>query len=147
MSESHIDDFSAFADVERELPGLFERVDVFRMIRSRTELGLRNQVPDSVLERIETFGDPKFVVFGKATDEPSRVIVTHSAFCVRARLFVSYHATEREVVDATLTFFFGNLDVPENTIVKAHFDLHHEAELNFTDDQFESRVLAFRAEI
>jgi hypothetical protein len=145
MRESAVDDFGAFAGVEHMFFGL---QDPFEMIRQETEAVLRRQVADTVLERIETCGEPKFLTLAKETDDPSKVIVAHFAFSVLARLYVaSAGGAHREVIDAALTFMFGNIDVPASSTCRAHFDLHGEAQLNFTHDRFEGRFLAFRSSL
>jgi hypothetical protein len=136
------DDFRAFAGAEHMFFGL---KDPFGTIRQETEAELRRQVADTVLERIETFGEPKFLTLGKKTQNPSKVVVAHFAFSVLARLYVTSAAgTHREVLDAALTFMFGNVDVPASTTSQTHFDLHGDAQRNFTDDRFKERFLAFR---
>jgi len=77
--ETDVDDFIAFADVENMWFGPFDRKDVFRVIRCETEDGLRRQVSDTVLERIETVGRPMFLVFGKETSDPSKRAVATTA--------------------------------------------------------------------
>ena len=143
MRESAPDDFQAFDGAEHMFLGL---KDPFGMIRQETEAGLRRQVADTVLERIETIGTPKFLTLGKKTQDPSQVVVAHFAFSVLARLYVTHDAgAQREVINAALTFMFGNMDFPGAATCRTHFDLHGEAHLNFTDDRFEERFLAFRA--
>ena len=143
MSDLAGDDFRAFAGAEHMFFGL---KDPFGMIREVTETGLRGQVADTVLERIETFGEPKFLTLARKTQDPSKVIVAHFAFSVLARLHVtSAGGTYREVIDAALTFMFGNVDVPESSTCRTHFDVHGDAQLNFNDDRFEERFLAFRS--
>lgn len=143
MGEPGHDDFSAFADAEHMFYGL---ENPFGMIRRETEAGLRGQVADTILERIETFGKPKFLTLGRKTGDPTKVVVAHFAFSVRARLQVTYSGgAKREVIDATLTFMFGNVDPPKIPACRTHFDLHGDAQVNFTDERFEERFLAFRA--
>ena len=69
MREPETDDFSAFSGAEHMF---FALKDPFGMIRQETEAGLRRQVPDCVLERIETFGEPKFLTLGRKTQDLSR---------------------------------------------------------------------------
>ena len=146
IPEPHDDDFGAFAVAEGIFHGLFAP-DVFRVIRRETEVGLRQQVSDSVLNRIETFGSPKSLSVVREIPGASSGRVTHFAFCVRARLFVSYAGgRNREVIDATLTFFFADMDLDDGPRYRADFDLHREAELGYADDRFKSRALAFIAE-
>jgi hypothetical protein len=136
------DVFSAFSGAEHMF---FALKDPFGMIRQETEAGLRRQVVDAVLERIETFGEPKFLTLGRKTQDPSKVVVAHFAFSVLARLHVNYAGgAKREVITAALTFMFGNVDVPEPPACRTYFDLHRDAQLNFTDDRFEERFLTFR---
>lgn len=143
MGGSAKDDFSAFDGAEHMFLGLN---DPFGMIRQETETMLRRQVADSVLERIETLGEPKFLTLGRKTDDASKVVVAHFAFSVLARLHVSFAAgTKHEVIGAALTFMFGNVDVPAGATRQSHFDLHRDAQVNFTDERFQERFLSFRA--
>ena len=148
MPDNQLDDFRAITDAEGVWFGPFDRDDLFGLIRLETEKGLRRQVSDSVLERIETFGTPMCLVLAREMDDVSKARVGHVAFAVRAHLLVSYAAgTRHERIEAALTFFFGNIDVPGGTVCSAHFELHGEAELNFNDTCFKTRVMAFRADV
>jgi hypothetical protein len=145
VPQDEADDFRAFTGSEHMFFGL---QDPFGMIREETEDGLRRQVADTVLERIETFGKPKFFTLGRKTGDPSTVIVAHFAFAVRARLSVSSAAgTAREVLDAALTFLFGNVDVPGSQVCRTYFDFHDDADSAFEDEIFRDRFLEFRAEL
>lgn len=138
------DDFGAFTGTEHMMFGLS---DPFGMIRQETEQGLRHQVPDTILERIATQGEPKFLTLGKKTDDGSHIVVSHFGFCVRARLSVSFaRGTQREEIESLLTFLFGNVDQPGAERCRTHFDLHGDAERNFTDEAFRARFIAFRNE-
>jgi hypothetical protein len=119
MPDNQADDFRAITDAEGMWFGPLHRDDLFRLIRRQTEEGLRSQASDRV---------------------------GHVAFAFRAHLSVSYAVgTRQERVEAAMTFFFGNVDVPGRTVCAAHFDLHADAELNFNDRCFKERVMAFRA--
>ena len=108
MASSPTDDFGAFAGKEHMFFGLAEP---YTMIRADLESGLRKQVPDSVLERIETHGEAKFLTLGRKTADPSKVVVAHFGFSVLARLSVSYAAgAKREVIETAITFLFVNVD-------------------------------------
>lgn len=138
------DDFGAFAGTEHMMFGLS---DPFALIRQEIERGLRRQVPDSVLERIATQGEPKFLTLGKKVGDGSQLVVSHFGFCVRARLSVSYTGgTRREEIESLLTFLFSDIDQPGSELCRTHFDLHGDAERNFTDDVFRERFIAFRNE-
>jgi hypothetical protein len=58
-------------------------------------------------------------------DDLSKVKVGHVAFAVRAHLFLSYAAgTRHERIEAAMTFFFGNVDVPGGTVTDVRFASH-----------------------
>lgn len=138
------DDFGAFAGTEHMMFGLS---DPFGLIREETEKGLRRQVPDTILERIATQGEPKFLTLGKKVGDGSQIVVSHFGFCVRARLSVSYEGgTRHEEIESLLTFLFGEVDQPGAERCRTHFDLHGDAERNFTGDAFRARFIAFRNE-
>src|SRR5262245_27126147 len=126
------DDFSAFEGREHMLFGLSDPWD---FIRDETEGTLRRQVPDSVLERIVTFGEPKFLTLGRKTDDGSQMMVSHHAFCIRAQLTVSHAGgAKHELIDALLTFMFGDVDRPGSERCQSYFDVHGDAKTKFTDE-------------
>jgi hypothetical protein len=85
VPDEELDDFRAIAEAEGMSFGPFDRNDLFRLIRRQTEEGLRRRI------RHRT-----------------------GAFAVRAHLSVSYAAgTRYERIEAGLTFFFGNVDCPD----------------------------------
>jgi hypothetical protein len=138
------DDFSAFAGSEHMFFGLEAP---YALIRTEVEAGLRRQISDSVLERLETHGEPKFLTLGRKTADPSKVVAAHFGFSVRARLTVSHAAgAKRDTLEAALTFLFVNVDLPGDERCRTHFDLHGDAVRNFTDERFKERFLSFRAE-
>lgn len=144
MASSPTDDFGAFAGKEHMFFGLAEP---YTLIRAELESGLRKQVPDSVLERIETHGEAKFLTLGRKTPDPSKVVVAHYGFSVLARLSVSYAAgAKREVIETAITFLFVNVDLPGEEKFRTHFDLHGDVARNFTDERFQEWFLSFRAE-
>lgn len=145
MSTDPRDDFGAFEGTEHMMFGF---PDPFGFIRSETENGLRRQVPDAVLERIATQGQPMFLTLGKKIGDSSQMAVSHFGFCVRARLSVSYAGgSRREELESALTFMFGDVDQPGAERCRTHFDLHGDAERNFTEATFQTRFLAFRNEV
>jgi hypothetical protein len=136
------DDFGAFDGNEHMMFGLD---DSFDFIRDETESGLRRQVPDAVLERIVTYGEPKFLTLGRKTDDGSRMVVSYHAFCVRAQLTVSRAGgAGHELIEALLTFLFGDVDRPGSERCQTYFDVHRDAKTKFTDEVFESRFRLFR---
>jgi len=136
------DDFGAFDGLEHMLLGLR---DPFDLIRGETEATLRRQIPDTVLERIVTFGEPKFLTLGRKTDDGSQMVVSYHAFCVRAQLSVSHEGVAKhELIDALLTFLFGEVDRPGHERCETYFDVHGDAQANFTDEVFEKRFILFR---
>src|SRR5688572_1262694 len=126
------DDFGVLEGAAHMMFGL---PDPFGFIRSETEQGLRGQVSDTVLERIATHGEPKFLTLGKKTGDGSQVVVSHFGFSVRARLSVSFAGgTGREEIESALTFLFGDVDQPGAERCRTHFDFHADAQRNFTDE-------------
>lgn len=146
MPADETDDFSAFAGNEHMFFGL---KDPYGFIREEVEASLAKQVPGTVVERVETFDTPKFLTLGRKTADPTKIIAAHYAFCVRARLTLSLAGgARREVVDAALTFMFGNVDLrgrDAGVVCRTFFDLHHDAAPNFDDGVLKERFLAFRA--
>ncbi len=138
------DDFSAFAGNEHMFYGVKKP---FEFIRRETEAALRRQVEDTVLDAIETFDTPKFLTLGRQLDGGKQILVTHFGCCVRARLFVTYGGgTQHELIEATLTFLFGDVDQRGSERSRFHADLHGEAAQRFNDQAFKERFLAFRLE-
>jgi hypothetical protein len=142
MPASPDDDFSAFAGHEHMFFGLR---DPFGLIREEVEAALREQVPDTDVVSIATLEQPKFLTLGRKADDETQMIVTHFAFCLRARVSVLFDARRKgEVIEATLTFLFGNVDSPGKQRFRRHFDVHAQAEAEFDDARFKQRFLAFR---
>ena len=126
---------------------LFGLRDPFGLIRDEVESGLREQVPDTDVVSIAVLGPPKFLTLGRKAEDGAQLIVTHFAFCLRARLSVLFaEGRKGEVIEATLTFLFANVDAPGKQRFRRHFDVHGEAENGFDDARFKQRFLAFRAE-
>lgn len=145
MPASPDDDFSPFEGSEHMFFGLR---DPFGLIRSEVEDGLREQIPDTEVISIATLEKPKFLTLGRKTeDDEGKVIVTHFAFCLRARLTVLFDERRKgEVIEATLTFLFGNVDQPGKQRFRRLFDMHDDANAQFDDEKLKQRFLAFRAE-
>lgn len=100
-----------------------------------------------MLDAIKTFDAPKFLTLGRKLSGSNQMLVTHFGFCVRASLYVSYAGgSKHEIVDATLTFLFANVDRPGTERCRTHFDLHAEAPQHFTDEVFQQRFLGYRIE-
>jgi hypothetical protein len=141
------DDFGVFEGLEHMFFGL---VDPYGAIRKEVEDQLREQVPDTVVERIVTHADPRWrTIARRSTDvgrdaDPNRLIVTYWGVCFRARIVVSM-GYAREDLAATVTFLFGRWDTAEQR-VRTYFDLHGDAETGYDDAVFERRFLAFRAD-
>lgn len=143
------DDFAGFAGTQHMFFGL---VDPLRMIREDVERGLREQVPDCVVDSITMDGDPRFLTIARKTEDENEVIVAHFAFALRATLVVSSAASGRrdEVargveIPAALTYLFGHVDKPGAQTCRTHFDLHADAERGFEEAELERRFLEFRA--
>jgi hypothetical protein len=139
------DDFSPFAGSEHMFFGLR---DPFGLIRSEVEGALREQVPDTRVVSIAMQGKPKFLTLGRKTDDDKQVVVTHFAFCLRARLAVLFDEQRKgEVIEATLSFLFGNVDRAGAERFRRHFDLHGDADAHFDDEKLKERFLAFRSSL
>ncbi|HEY0993444.1 MAG TPA: hypothetical protein VGD80_40605 [Kofleriaceae bacterium] len=138
------DDFSVFADTEHMF---FTLRDPYRLIRDETEAGLRRQVSDTEVSSIVCGGVPKFLTIGRKLDGGARIAVTWFAFCVQARIALTCDAgRQRDELGATLTFLFGRIDEPGREASRVFIDLHNDAEPCFTDEVFQERFVAFRAE-
>lgn len=136
------DDFSAFAGSEQMFFGLR---DPFGMMRSEVESALREQVPDTEVASIAIIDQPKFLTLGRKTDDGQSAIVTHFGVCARAKLAVLFDQQRKgELIEATLTYLFGNVDVPGSQTCRTHFDLHADADRHFEDEVFKRRFLTFR---
>jgi hypothetical protein len=81
MPALEVDDVAIFAGHEHMF---FRLHDPLGMVREETEHVLRRQVPETVRERIEAFGNPKLPTLGKKTGDGSKVVAAHFAFCFRA---------------------------------------------------------------
>ncbi len=139
------DDFTAFEGSEHMFFGLR---DPFGLIRSEVEDALCEQVKDTRVVSIATLEAPKFLTLGRKTEDASSVVVTHFAFCLRARIAVLFDDERKgELIEATLSFLFGNVDRPGEERFRRHFDLHADASTHFDDEQLKQRFLAFRASL
>lgn len=145
MPASPDDDFSPFAGSEHLFFGLR---DPFGLIRQEVEQSLREQISDTEVISITTLEKPKFLTLGRKTEDELHVVVTHFAFCLRARLTVLFDARRKgEVLEATLSFLFGNVDQPGKERFRRHFDLHEDAERHFDEEKLKDRFLAFRGSL
>jgi hypothetical protein len=137
------DDWSAFQGREHMFFGLTEP---FAMMRGEVEGGLRKQVADTVVDAIRTQGAPLFLTIGKKIPgDASHVVVRFAGFAVQAEI-VATTAGARHTLSSTLTFVFGRLDEPGAQTSRVWIDLGPDAAPAFTDDVFQQRFLAFRAE-
>lgn len=129
---------------------LFGLADPLTLVRRSTESVLREQVPDTVLIRIATLGEPKFLTIGRNERRLFRrehVLVTHFGFSVKATLDVtsgggSSHASP----DSALTFLFGNIHKKGAEISRSYVDLDLDVQRVFTDEAFQKRFLELRLE-
>ncbi|MEO8699154.1 MAG: hypothetical protein ABI867_03895 [Kofleriaceae bacterium] len=136
------DDFAVFADREHMFYGL---VDPYAAFRGELVEQLCAQVPDTVVESIAAFDEPKWLTIGRRLDDGSKLVVAYWGVCFRARVAVAYgYGTEQ--LTAALTFLFGRWDDPAEQRVRTYFDLGDDAERGFTAERFEQRFLAFRAD-
>jgi hypothetical protein len=138
------DDFSVFAGNEHMF---FTLRDPYGMMRGEVEAGLRRQVGDTEVTAIACSDVPKFLTLGRKTEDGTRIIVAYFAFCVRARIALTYDAgRQREDLPATLTFLFGRIEEQGRETSRVYIDVHGDAERSFTDDMFQQRFIAFRNE-
>lgn len=138
------DDFSAFVGSEQMFFGLR---DPYGMIREELQRALREQIPDTEVVSIATLGEPKFLTLGRKGDGGEHMLVTHFAFAVRARVAVLFDERRKgELLEAALTFLFADVDVPGAQKVRTHFDLHQDADKNFSDELFKQRFMSFRGQ-
>lgn len=136
------DDFSAFQGSEQMFFGLR---DPYGLIRGEIESTLREQVPDTLVASIAITEKPKFLTLGRRGDDDQLAIVTHFGFCARAKLAVLFDEQRKgELIEATLTFLFGNVDVPGSQTFRRYLDLHAEADGHFDDEVFKRRFMSFR---
>jgi hypothetical protein len=136
------DDFSPFAANEHMFYGL---IDPYAMIRAEILGVLRRQVADTQLHHVAVQGEPKYLTIGRASDEPDKVIVAHFGFCLQATLGVTDGRGEKgELLPATATFLFCDVDQPGKERMQLHLDLFADAGQAFDDDVFRRRFLAFR---
>jgi hypothetical protein len=138
------DDFRVFAGNEHMF---FTLRDPYRTIRDETEAALRRQVADTAITSITCTDPPKFLTLGKKIDDGTRIAVSFFAFCLRARIALTYDAGQQhDELSATLSFLFGRIDEPGHETSRVHVDVHADAERAFTDEGFQQRFVAFRTE-
>jgi hypothetical protein len=136
------DDFSAFEGSEQMFFGLR---DPYGTIRAEIENALREQVPDTELASVAIIDKPKFLTLGRRSEDGQHAIVTHFGFCARAKLAVLFDQQRKgELIEATLTYLFGNVDVAGSQTCRTHFDLHEDADRHFDDEVFKRRFMTFR---
>jgi hypothetical protein len=133
------DDFGVLVEREHLMFGF---ADPPGAIREAVESHVRAQAPDSVVESIVAYDDPKWLTIARRDDAGSGTI-TQFGFCVRAYLAVA-SGYGRERMLATLTFLVGDWDDPAHHRRGVYVDVHGDAEAAFDDDRFRQRFLAFR---
>jgi hypothetical protein len=139
------DDFSGFVGSEHMFFGLDAP---YATIRAEAERCLQEQVADASLESIRMQGAPRFLTIGRRTDDPSKVIVGHFAFCLRATLDVrSNHGLNHDLLDVCLTFLFGDVDRRGSERSASFFDVGAAALTAYDEEVFKQRFLAFRASL
>lgn len=135
------DDFRPFAASEHMFFGL---KDPYATIREEILGVLRQQVPETRLHRIVMRGEPKHLTLGRAAEgEPGMLIVAHFAFCLQATLDVT-HDEGREVLPATATFLFCDVDQPGRERMQVRLDVLEDADPAFAEGVFRQRFHAFR---
>jgi hypothetical protein len=136
------DDFSAFQGNEHLF---FNLRDPFGLIRDEIESALRGQVPDTEVLSIVVQQPPKFLTLGRKASDSEPMVVTHFAFCLRARVTVLFEDSRKgELLETTLSCLFGNVDEPGQQVFRSRLDLHEDADRQFDADCFRQRFLAFR---
>lgn len=135
------DDFGIFEDHEHMFFGIG---DPFAMIREETTNILQQQVPGTEIESIQCHGEPNWLTLGrKIPDDPQHIVLGHFAFCFRCKLSVAAPGGA-EVLDATMTFMFGDMDKPGEQKMRVDMALHADAAAAITPDAFQQRFLEFR---
>lgn len=136
------DDFGIFDESQHMFFGLS---DPSAWIRESIESMLSSQVPDTDVESIAAYGEPKWLTLGrKKEDDPNKVIVTAFAVCFRATVRArTPRATED--LEATFTGCFkglgGGSSEPSS---RTWLDLHADAETAFDEEALQARFLEFR---
>jgi hypothetical protein len=136
------DDFSGFVGHEGALHGL---ADPFGLIRRELEDVLREQVPGSEVAAIQMGGAPLVLGIVRKLDDGDGVLA-HFGFCLRALVSVS-HPGGAESLAVAMTFLFGDVDRPGGQKLRTCFDMHREAQTQFTAEVLRERLLRFRTEL
>ncbi len=135
------DDFGVLEDTEHRLFGLD---DPYAVIRREVSRYLRSLSPDTELERIVGVGDPKWLTITRRDGET--LTVTAFGLCLRAQLTSTIgYATEQAA--ATVTLLCCRWNEPGRELVRAWVDLGADADPGFSDEAFQHRLFAFRAEV
>lgn len=135
------DDFGVLEGTEHLLHGLD---DPYAVIRREVVTYLRLDAPDTVVDKIAAYGDPKWVTVNRRDGD--QLTVTGFALGLRARLTstVGYAA---EDADATITLLCVRWDEPEEALVRAFVDVGDDAGAGYTDEAIQTRLFAFRTEV
>lgn len=143
MTADPRDDFSIFAESAHMFFGL---EDPYRLVREEIADALTRQVPNTTVDAIVCYGEPKWLTLGrKQDDDPQHLIVGHYAVCFRCQVEVT---TPRrpENLEATVTLLFCDIDKPGEERMRLSMDIHRDADDAYRDDVFERRFLEFRNE-
>ncbi len=138
------DDFGVLEGSEHLLFGLDDPYGVLRVEAARY---LAQTTPDLELERIACTGSPKWLTITRRTDAHKRELtVTGFGLCAEATLtFGSGYGSEQ--AEATITLLCVRWNEPFRQLVRAYVDLGADAAPGYTDEAFQHRLLAFRAEV
>jgi len=135
------DDFHVFTEREQMFYNL---PDPFGQIRDEVQAGLRRQVPDAEVDKIEAYDEPKFVTAGREINGGRKLVITAFAFVFRARVTVrSLAGTREDRLDMSVTMMFGRLDRPGEQVSRTFFDMHADAARNFNDEILKQRFVEF----
>lgn len=137
------DDFEILEGNEHMLFGL---ADPYAVLRREAARYLEQLTPDLELERIACTGAPKWLTITRRAPESLELAVTGFGLCTPATLtFGSGYASEE--ASATITLLCVRWNEPLRELVRAYVDLGADVEPGYSDEAFQHRLLAFRAEV
>ncbi len=138
------DDFGVLEGSEHMLFGLD---DPYGVLRVETARYLAQTTPDLELESIACTGSPKWLTITRRIDpQNSLMTVTSFGLCTEAVImFGSGYGSEQ--AEATITLLCVRWNEPYRQLVRAYVDLGADVVPGYTDEAFQHRLLAFRAEM
>ncbi|MBA2539536.1 MAG: hypothetical protein H0V17_07875 [Deltaproteobacteria bacterium] len=135
------DDFAVLEGAEHMLFGLD---DPYAVIRREVTTYLRQTTPDTAVQRIVVYGDPKWLTLTRRDGDA--MPVTGFGLCMQARV-TSVIGYASEQAAATVTLLCCRWDQPGRELVRAYVDFGTDAEPGFSDEAFQHRLFAFRHEV